>query len=83
MLLPFLLVTQFSQLLVGYLLLQEIRQVPSPDWHAVVVCLLCFLLGCGNIFTTLETYYEKLASLFLKKRPEKEKRSDGTDKKKE
>jgi hypothetical protein len=59
-LLPFLLITQLTQLLVGLRTLQLIRASVEPlTWHPILVCAMCCIIGSGNLFTTLKTYYDK------------------------
>ena len=59
-LLPFLLATQVTQVLVGLgtaNLIVEYRD--TVTWHAYACCVVCSVIGCGNLFTTLKTYISK------------------------
>ncbi|KAJ1551810.1 hypothetical protein HK096_004665 [Nowakowskiella sp. JEL0078] len=61
LILPFLIVGQLWQLHNAYKLfeLYVSQEVDKKEWQVALACILFFMLGVGNMFTTLKTWFSK------------------------
>eukprot|EP01134_Creolimax_fragrantissima_P005512 CFRG5512T1 len=61
-LIPFVLFGQVWQLLNGYILLRLSQHPECVEWQVSALCALFFILGIGNLYTTLTSVKHKLGS---------------------